>query len=369
MKPIEITTKLKPFSHQPGISIPYPALQLVFMIYPTKLKIIDWKENQKVLMTLKFKFKSPCKKFTVFKDLVNQVIEIDCLLEDNFAKIKLHYDPKNRHFVLALDRYKEDYLSFEVSRPNKTAVIRRQLTKKKPLVIFNELQIHFPQKPEMLFLGSHKKQEIEKIFERKSLIEILPLWYLWGQFCPPLASDEHVEGNLIFLGGLQEKIRKKEHDKILPYLENIFSSSFAPMMIPYLEDFKHWGFFLPKITSSRLSPWLVLSELYSIIRQFFIVCKEPDLYILPHLPPELFCGKLIRIKVEGLVIYLEWTKKMIHRMIVFCNKNTQMTIHFQNAIKSYRLKTSRTDKGKIFENHIEMSFKKNKVYHFDRFEK
>lgn len=369
MKPIEITTKFKPFSHEPGISVPYPLLKLVFVIYPTKLKILDWKSSQKVLLTLKFKYKTFCQKFTVFSDIIKQSVEICCELEDNFAKLKLAYDEKKESFYLSLERYNGEFLGFEVIRPGKTSVISRQLTKKKPLILFKNIQKELIKNPERLFLGSHKKQEIERIFARKDICEFLPLWYLWGQFCKSKPIKEHKEGTLIFLNHLQECLQKKEHHEITAHLKNIISSSFAPMMIPYLEDFKHWGFFLPKQSSSKTSPWILLSELYHVIRQFFIYQNQEDLYILRHLPPELFSGKLVNVQQGHLTLHLEWTKKMIRRMIIFASKSTTIHLHFSGNVKTFRVKDNKSDRGKIFENNSEFTFKRNRAYFFDCFEK
>ncbi len=354
---------------QPGVSVPFPMLQLVFIVYPSKIKIVDWRADQKVLMTLEFKYKTACQKFIVFYDLLKNKVEVQCHLEDNFAQFSMCYDDKEKHFTLSLDRFKEEYLSFEVKRPNKTNIIRRRLTKKKPLILFKDLDVKLTKHTEVLSLGCHKKQEIEKIFARKDLKEFLPLWFLWGQTSPVKSSNAQKEGTLVFLGNLQEKINNKEHDAFGPYFNNIISSSFSSMMVPYLEDFKHWGFHLPRLTSSRVSPWLILTELYKIIRQFFIHTKNSDIHILPHLPAELHCGKLVRVKEGSLTFHLEWTKKLIRRMIVFASKNTTVFLHFQNNVKRFRVRTSREGAGKMYENNSEFVLKKNKNYFFDRFEK
>lgn len=368
MKPIEITQKFRPFSHQPGIHIPFPLLQLVFVVHPSKIEVMDWRAQPKELMTFKFKFKSPCKKMTAMVDLPKQKIEIHLLLEDNFAQMTLNYDDKKQHFTLSLDRYKEDDLNFEVSRPNKISVIRRKLTKKKPLILFKDLEAKMPKGVELLSLGCHKKQEIEKIFYRQDLREFLPLWYLWGQFCTVKPDYTHKEGHLVFLNFLQEKMEKKEHDQLSLYLNNIARSAFMPMMVPQLEDFKHWGFFLPRLSSSSTSPWLLLAELYQLVRQMFIFSKDHDYHVLPHLPEELHCGKLVKAKEHNLTFHLEWTKKTIRRMILFASKNETIHLHFQNKVKRFRLKLGRDDKGNIYENHAEFVLKKNKTYFFDCFE-
>ena len=284
-------------------------------------------------------------------------------------QFSLSYDDKKKHFTLSLDRHKEDNLSFEVKRPHKTNIIRRRLTKKKPLILFKDLEAKLPKGLEVLSLGCHKKQEIEKVFARKDVKEFLPLWFLWGQTSPVKSARVQKEGTFIFLSNLQEKINKKEHDMLTPYLKNIISSSFSTMMVPYLEDFKHWGFHLPRLTSSRVSPWIILTELYKIIRQFFIQSKNHDVYILPHLPSELHCGKLVKVKEAACTFHLEWTKKVIRRMIVFASKNTTVHMHFQNNVKRFRVTTSRGGAGKKHENHCELALKKNKTYFFDRFEK
>lgn len=369
MKLIKISEKFRPFSTQPGISVPYPLLKLVFVIYPTQIKILEWKKKQRTILTIDFNFKSPCEKFAVFSDLIKQEIEIQCYLEDNFAKMKLAYDEKKQCFFLTLLRYKGERLSFEVQRPSRTSILNRQLTKKKPLVLFKDLNPPKVNKPEILFLGSHKKQEIEKIFQRKDLKEFLPLWFLWGQYCKLRTPLENKDGTLVFLNELNDAIEQKKHDRIAPTLKTMISSSFAPMMVPHLDDFKHWGYHLPKDESSKASPWLLLSELYSLIRKFFIFLNNTDLYLLPHLPPELFCGKLRQIKAKDLMLHLEWTKKTIRRMIITTSKSCTVTLHYAAGVKTFRLKIGEKDKGVRLKNHHEITFKRNKVYFFDNFEK
>lgn len=369
MKPIIISEKFRPFSQQPGISVPYPLLKLVFVIYPTQIKILDWKKKQKTLLTIDFNFKSPCKSFSVFSDLLKQEIEIHCHLEDNFAKMKLALDEKKQCFYLTLLRYKEERLGFEVKRPSRTSILNRQLTKKKPLVLFKDLNFSIVKKPELLFLGSHKKQEIEKIFQRKDLREFLPLWYLWGQFCKVQSKAEKKDGTLVFLNELTETIEQKKHDKIGSILKNMMATSFAPMMVPHLEDFRHWGFHLPKDDTSKASPWLLFSELYTVIRKFFVCYENSNLYLLPHLPPELFCGKLRQVQEGDLMLHLEWTKKTIRRMMITSSKSSTITLHFAAGIKTFRLRIGEQDRGTRFKNHHEITIKRNKVYFFDNFEK
>lgn len=369
MKPIQITEKFRPFSTQPGVSIPFPLLQLVFVIYPSKIKIVDHRAQQKVLMSLKLRFKTSCEKFAAFYDLLKHQIIVQCHLEEGFVQYTLAYDDKLKHFSMKLDRYFEEHLSFEVKRPGKTTIIRRRMTKKKPLVLFNDLDVEPPKGLEVLFLGCHKKQDIHRIFARKDIKEYLPIWFLWGQYSPKPSSKAHKEGNRVFLSHLEETLQRKEHHKITPYLNKIFSSSFSPMMIPYLEDFQHWGFYLPRLTSSRISPWIILSELYILVRQFFIHSKGQDIYILPHLPPELVSGKLVKLREGNLTLHLEWSKKQIRRMIIFASKNTQVLLHFQNSVKRFRVRNSSRGSGHIHENNTEFEFKKNKRYFFDRFEK
>ncbi len=359
---------MRPFSHKPGVAVPYPLLQIICIVYPTKLKIIDWKDSQKVLMVLQFKFKTPCTGFTVFKDLVKQEVDIECQFDDNFAKFRLGYNEPEKHFALSLLRYKEEFLNYEVKRPHKIAVISKQLALKKPLVLFNNLDIDPVPKPEILFLGCHKKQEIEAVLERKDLCEFLPLWYLWGQFCLIKHTAKDTEGMLVFLKQLHDDINHKKHDALGPCLKTLLATGFAPMMVPYLEDYKHWGLALPKLTNASCSPWAVLGELFKLIRQFFILKKRQDLFILPHMPPELFSGKLIGVQEGGLEMDLEWTKKQIRRAVITAKKDADVCLHFQTGIKQFRLKEGHQDKGRIVKNFSTLSLKKKNIYFLDRFE-
>ncbi|MCH9610805.1 MAG: hypothetical protein S4CHLAM81_10120 [Chlamydiales bacterium] len=171
---------------------------------------------------------------------------------------------------------------------------------------------------ERLFLGCTKKMEWEMVKRRCDMREILPLWFSLGQFeksgsFEPLDSCDSLE-----------------------QFERLFRSYFEQMMLPRSEDHDLLGYFDQKVDPSYL-----LAQGYRQIRKLFLDGDQ----VLPNLPPELHCGKLLTETID-----LEWSKKQIRRVIVRAKEAPKM--HFPKKIRRYRV----TKKGEM-------------LYLFDRFEK
>jgi len=144
-------------------------------------------------------------------------------------------------------------------------------------------------------------------------------------------------------------------------------SSFSGLFVPHLKDIFHLGYALPKPSKNPPSPFTLLSELYFSIRSFFIIKEAKTLFLLPHLPPELFCGRLLKLKEEGLTLDLEWSKKELRLLKIKASSDHSLILFFQKPIQKCRIRVD--NKSSIFENKSTFNFEKSKTYFFDRFEK
>ncbi|MCH9633701.1 MAG: hypothetical protein S4CHLAM7_04340 [Chlamydiae bacterium] len=359
MNKIQIKNKLKPFSTRPGIEIPFPISKHIFKIYPTVLEIIN---EQDLLLKVELFFKEPPNQFISFFNLVKNRVEVEL----SFDKGVVHY-----HL-----RIKENKLFFQVKRCGfKSFVLKMEGKEKKSLkmhinqecVLVEEIDQKSPENSlEILSLGSHKKQQIEPLLERKDPKEILPLVFLMGQL-GSFERTKHLEGSLNCIKTLQKNRRQKNHDQLLPDLLPVFNQSFSGLLAPYLEDINFWKPTPSKFTKPRASRFSLLSELYFEIRHFFLTRTKNELFILPHLPPECYCGRLVNVEESGLTLQMDWSKKLLKMLHIYSAKEHTIKLVFQSPIQKCRVRVDNTTL--VFKNKSSFTFEKSKTYFFDRFEK
>lgn len=357
MKRIEIKQKLKPFSMVPGIEVPYPQTEHVFKLYPTYFEI--YKEGTAVFQA-HLNFKEVPKSFIAHFNLYSGKVEVQLA----FEKGVLHYDlySNDGSLLIFVNRNTFKNLDFKIlgkARPQKIAL-------KKEFVLIESVSTNSTPHLELLSLGSHKKQQIERILERGDVKEIFPILFMLGQYCMRERS-KNKEGSLVFIKILQDHLKQSKHDRVVSDLLPLIKSSFSGIFVPHLKDTFHLGYTFPKLSQNPPSPFTLLSELYFSIRSFFILKESKSLYLLPHLPPELFCGRLLQLKEEGLSLDLEWTKKELRLLKIKASSDQSLKLCFQKPIQKCRIRVD--NKSSIFKNKSTFNFEKSKTYFFDRFEK
>jgi len=186
MKQIEIKQKLKPFSLVPGIEIPYPQTEHVFKLYPTYFEI--YKDGTPVFQA-HLNFKETPKNFIAHFNLYNGKIEVQL----TFEKGVVHYDLYSNSEALLLFVKRNTFKSIDLKveggpRSQKIAL-------KKEFILIDSVSIPLISDLELLSLGSHKKQQIERILERKDVREIFPILFMLGQYCK-IERSKNKEGSL-----------------------------------------------------------------------------------------------------------------------------------------------------------------------------
>jgi len=107
-----------------------------------------------------------------------------------------------------------------------------------------------------------------------------------------------------------------------------------------------------------------------LIRNLFFKNEKNIFYVLPCLPTKFHCGKLIYLKVEDFgTLSLEWSKKLIKKMIFNCKKDFDLKLELQSKLHFFRIKMKRKEKGRKVSVKESLFLEKGKTYFFDRFQK
>ena len=320
---ITIAERLKPFSHLPGTQILLPKSTIVVEVFPTLIKAGG--------IEIPLNLSGPVKEFTVQLDL-----EKGCIWMWGFYKEGYH------RFCLWSDKSK-----LKVSRV-------RGLQKE-------ETPSFTPSLHERISLGSHKKQDWCLVRRRSDLKEVIPHWLKLAQFLPEI--ERHDQG----IVGLLERI-SIDKNCVYDELNDLFQLGFDGILHPLLEDNLYRGINIPTL-QGNFSPLALIAQGAELIRGLFIKA-ESDISILPCLPPQFHCGRFISIDLGNIgTLDIEWSKKVIRRMIFSSAIDQDQTFQFQKEVQSFRLRNESSVKGMVVPAGSPLSFKSKGTYFFDCFER
>lgn len=213
---------------------------------------------------------------------------------------------------------------------------------------------------ERLALGVDKAQDWELIRRRRDIHEILPLWHRLGVLTPPVAYSEGTS--------LLDQCVQADKLEVADALMQTFQAGFSGGLSPRIFDADYHGFSLPPIDYGN--PLALLTEGKNLIRSLFIRFYQTQITLLPSLPPQLHCGRLINVLCGDFgKIDLEWSKKTIRRLIFYSFKDQTLTVNFPKEIKSFRLRENLQEKGKIISNQQTIQLKSSLIYYLDKFSK
>ncbi len=211
---------------------------------------------------------------------------------------------------------------------------------------------NLPPHVERLSLGSHKSLDWEMVKRRSDLCDILPVWFRLGQMVPK-------DGKIDF---------PSDFDKleVVPFLEMVFHAYFSGILVPRLFDEEHQGIFLEGKTIAT-APLALLSEGAHWIRSLFF---QDDFRFLPHLPPQFPAGRLTHLRTtEGDEVDLEWSKKLLRRVVIRPGKSREVTLYFQKGLRSFRVRRGLKDRGERQAVEESLLMEEGKMIFLDRFEK
>lgn len=335
---LKIFEKLRPFSHSPGCSYVLPRTSLVFTIYPTLVKWHDLSDPGNS-GELRVRVTGPVKGFTSQLDLERGLITVWGHATEGHYKFRIQ--PNNRSFVIT--KLKDVIIDGDY---------KESTSKESPLT------------QERLYLGVSKKQEWETLDRRCDLKELLPIWYSLSQQVPTEVCAESTS--------LYEQckilIEQKDRVNIGTSVRSLYQSAFGQVFVPRLHDEDHQGFVLPAFSAT--TPLAILSAGRELIRSLFISFHNHSIDILPALPTEFHCGKLIKVRAKDYgEIDIEWTKKTVRRLIFRCEKDVELQFNFQNHLRSFRLRRLGDRAFKSIDCAEGLSFTSGQTYLLDNFRK
>lgn len=202
---------------------------------------------------------------------------------------------------------------------------------------------------EQLSLGVHKKQEWEQVVKRGNLNELFPFWLRASQWMPSEPSDESIQTN--------------DSD-----FQRLFRAGFSGMLCPELEDTTFSGYSLPNSTAQ--SPFSFLVKTGHMIRSLFFREEGQVFSVLPSLPSKMHCGRYIGIETkEGDRLDIEWSKKCLRRLVLTPKTSRVIQLKLQKEIKTYRVRASRKDRGKMLSLQDPLVLKQGEPLFLDRFQR
>ncbi len=218
---------------------------------------------------------------------------------------------------------------------------------------------------ERLSLGCHKKQDWEMISRRRDIREILPLMVRMAAVLP-ICGKEPIGGNMSLLEDLAAARDSGDVEALEPLLVKFFLASFTTLVMPRLYDSDHQG--ISHALEREGDPCTLIKVVAAHIRRLFIEFKEEDVYILPSLPPQLHCGRYLKIPFEEKGYFdVEWTKKKIFRLSFHACKDCNVTLHLKKGVKQYRMRKNKAERGMLVAKGKVLSFEARKTYFFDNF--
>lgn len=299
---IDIAYRFRPFSHLEGSSCALPGTTFIAKCYPT---CVEFYKAEKLVKVEELSVIGPVKGFTTKLDL-------------------------EKGGLVVLGNSAEGYFRKSITLPD-----------------------HGLSPKERLSLGCHKAQDWDLMHMRSSLVELLPHWHRLGMW---LGEKGPIEKDTL-ASSCASLLHDRDKMNIAQALSDWHHAACTGYFAVEAERWKKFGNELP--TGSDF-----LANGAYIIRRLFLQHSNDSLDVLPVLPPEFHCGRFINVDHGWGMVNLEWSKKLVRRMTIRCEKEMSLQMNFQTSIKTFRL-----NKQQILKNGSLVQLKKGMVYTFDRFEK
>ncbi|MBA3721183.1 MAG: hypothetical protein H0W88_02120 [Parachlamydiaceae bacterium] len=365
---IQIAERLRPYSHLPGTRLLLSGTSYCLEIFPALIRIYAIETNNlRLIEQIHLHIIGPVQEFTILQDLENGKVTVWGHALNGFIRYHILSEKDGKGVRLIVEKGPVEGIQIRFHE-----TYSRLLLAKESLDFFvktNEFSLSSPIQGSRLSLGNHKAQDWNLVKRRLDLTEILPVWNRLGELTPSISlNDVEFSSNLILLKNCEELIRMEKREEIVQSFKNLFQAGFSDLLVPRLVDNQHHGF-IPegKITPMfTVSPLVLLSEGSRLIRSLFVQQQGSEIKILPVLPPEFHCGRIIQLNIQGGNLSIEWTKKTIRRLIFYSTENQTCNFVFRK-VNEYRLKRNEQDKGQIVSKDTPIATEKNCYYFFDNF--
>lgn len=377
---ITIAERLTPFSHTPGFFFLLPGSPLRFQIFPALIRVHDLSGHEPTLVTeIQVKIQGPVQDFTIMQDLEKGILLVWGHTADGYMRYKITaaQDSQTQQPCFFITVEKEPVtqaltfypsqgfhmISYQEEGAKKIYLIISQVDKLPPVAFYKA------QATERLSLGNHKAQDWDTMRRRAEMTEIFPLWLKLGQTLPYCRYVVSL-GTSALLDHCRVLIAKLDREALLPAFGTLFLAAFEGGLSPRLHDDQHQGFPFPSMEGKEKASSLeLLTEGAALIRQLFVHCEEDSIDVLPALPPEMHCGRFLNIQCPKGMLEMEWSKKVIRRMIFTPTADATLSFSFQKELKQFRLRQKESERGVVMPCGSVITVRQGQQVLFDRFEK
>lgn len=358
---LSIATRLRPFSHLPGICAVIPLSNLQCQCFPTLLKIAPINQSEKPILELSLENQGPSTEFTVSLDLEYPALLVWQKTALGFQKLRLHVDHE-RGLVLTAVRgsctaFSNSGVSIQLQTKENACIVPKELFKSAKEVPF-----------ERLSLGSHTSQEIDPFTIKRDLFALLPMWMRLGSLMPcssPLLNSGTASLVQKMQIGTGQENAGKEYEK---NLHTLLRTGFSGLFVPRLFDTDYQGDHLPKPLAAE-DPLILLTEGSKRLRDAFIQLHGNQLSLLPGLPSSFHAGRLLNGACGTMgVISIEWTKRCMRQMHFTAHETGTLKLNLPPQIHRFRLRLGGSDRKIFYPADQELSFCLGQNLFFDRFE-
>lgn len=360
---ITIADRLHPFVHAPGLSFPLPGSTLIVQVFPTRIRIYDAKSSQLTLYAeIINDLKGPFEDFTAMLDLEKGHIRVWGHSATGYVRYRIEAAESNsKEVVLTIEKVPAEKIKWDCSG---CCMVSHEKTSN-PLIL-SEKNVH---SIEQLSLGVNKGQDWELVHKRKDLTEIFPYWFRLGQLVEA-AQLSSFEGAALLLNQCRQVIENGERVHILKEFLNLYLAGFYGVLAPQLEDSLYQGFDLPTINKgSEQTPFVLLCEGARLIRSLFVQQMGTSIHVLPALPPEFHCGRMLHVRCADFgKLDFEWTKKKMRRMIFSATSTVELQFCFPKEIRTFRLRCGEKGRNQKISAHSSINVLQGESYFLDNFE-
>lgn len=332
---ITIAHRMRPFSHEMGSIFLLPNSHFKVEVFPTLLRFTDL-ESRIEPIEIRLFLKGPIQSFTAELDLETGSICVFGRTLDGYIRYSLFYKASE---LLLLCEKTPSILQLQY---------KTTLSQLKPKQTF-AIPVPFCLKEsqglqERLHLGVHKAQDWDLMQRRFNLQELFPFWLALAQWISPIAYEDYDQGMFSLIHKCQTAIEKKEKLQIINCFKNIFLAAFEGVFVPRLFDSDYQG--ILDIEDKVLPAVALLLQSAKLLRRLFFVEEENIFSILPCVPPELHCGRLIQLQTTKLDrIDIEWSKKRLRRMFIQTSNTRPIVCQLPKGISICRLRVHKKDQG------------------------
>lgn len=371
---ITIAERLHPFIHTPGQLFPLPGSTLLVQVFPTRLCIYDALGSKpRLYAEIINDLKGPFEDFTAMLDLEKGLIRVWGHSAKGYVRYRIEATTISKQLLLTMEKTVEEKVLWNCLSQDcwllEGTSSNQLILSEKSVLDSAVTSLYKPHGIEKLSLGINKAQDWELVHKRQDLTEIFPYWFRLGQLIKPTQTYP-LEGSALLLNCCREAIERGERELILKEFLNLYRAGFNGVLAPALEDFRYQGFDLPAVNGdSPLSSLVLLDQGAKLIRSLFLQQHKAALHILPALPPEFHCGRLLDVVCGSLgKLSMEWTKKKMRRMTFLASANVEMQFCFPKIIKRFRLRRGEKGRSETILANSSINVLQEESYFLDNFE-